>query len=83
MIEINSSHIISRHNSSDDETKQITYSVSIHKVFKDLFKIANFNSLPESVFEIEHSLWISIDENICDTISEADNNRIYKIREII
>lgn len=82
MIEINSSHIISKHNSSDDETKQITYSVSIHKVFRDLFKFTNFNSLPESVFEIEQSLWRIIDDNVCDTISEADNNRIYKIREI-
>lgn len=83
MIEIDSSQIISKHNSPDEVIILHTPTkVSIHKIFKQIFKVIELNNYPEPVFKIESSLWIAIDENICDTISEADNNRLYRIREI-
>lgn len=84
MIEINSSQIISKHISPDEAIILHTpIKVSIHKIFNQIFKIVKLETLPESIFAIEQFLWVAIDENICDTISEADNNRIHKIREII
>lgn len=82
MIEIDSSPIISKYNSSDEVIILHTPTkVSIHKIFKQIFKAIDLNNYSEPVFEIESSLWIAIDENICNTISEADNNRLYRIRE--
>lgn len=52
---------------------EIISEISIHNLFKKLYKDIKPNVLPEtSFFHGEKSLLIIIDDNICDTIFKSD-----------